>query len=104
MLFGNFVESQSKDFSEAIDDDESTEDYGYLSDSDLEDGEDDKAPFPNPTSKSKIHPLDLSGEDKVVCEGHEERVERGKVVEIPDMAFVTSVEVDNAFIVSLITL
>ena len=39
--------------------------------------------------KSKRHPPDLSGDDKIVCEGHEERVEKGKVVKIPDMAFVT---------------
>ena len=104
MFFGSFAESQSKVFNEAIDEEESTEDYGYLSDSDLEDGEDDKDPLPNPTSKSKVRPLGFAGEDRIVCEGHEERVERGKVVKIPDMAFVTSVEVDNAFIVSLITL
>ena len=86
MLFGNFAESRSKDFNEAIDKEESTEDYGYLSDSDLEDDEDDKASSLNPTSKSKVHP---SGENKIVCEGHEECVETGKVVKIPDVAFVT---------------
>ena len=85
MLFGNFAESRSKNFNEAIYEDESTDDYGYLSDSDLEDGEDDKASF-NPTSESTVH---LSGEDKILCEGHEECIEKGKVVQIPDMAFVT---------------
>ena len=85
MLFGNFAESRSKNFNEAIDEDESTDDYGYLSDSDLEDGEEDKASF-NLTSESTVHP---SGEDKILCEGHEECIEKGKVVEIPDMAFVT---------------
>ena len=87
MLFGNFAESQSKDFNEGIDEDGSAEDYGYLSDSDLEDSEDGK--ISKPTAKSKVHLLELSGKDKIVCEGHEERVEKGKVVEIPDMAFVT---------------
>ena len=87
MLFGNFAESKSKDFNEATDEDESAEDYGYLSDSDLEDSEDDKVS--KPTAKSKVNPLELSGKDKVVCEGHEECVEKGKVVEIPDMAFIT---------------
>ena len=86
MLFGNFAESRSKDFNEAIDKEESTEDYGYLSDSDLEDDEDDKASSLNPTSNSKVH---LSGEKKIVCEGHEECVKIGKVVKIPDIAFVT---------------
>ena len=88
MLFGDFAESQSKDFNEPIDE-ESIEDYDYASDSDLEDGEDDKALLPDPTSASKTHPLDLSGEDKILCEGHKERVETGKVVRIPDTAFLT---------------
>ena len=89
MLFGNFAESQSKDFNEAIDEEEYTEDYGYLPDSDLEDSEDEKASSLKPASKSNVRPLDRSGEDKIVCEGHEEHVERGKVVRIPDVAFVT---------------
>jgi hypothetical protein len=87
VLFGNFAESQSKDFNEVVDEEEYAEDYGYLSDSDLEDSEDEKAS--KPTANSKTHPLDLPGKDKIVCEGHEERVEKGKVVKIPDMAFVT---------------
>ena len=82
MLFGNFAESQSKDFNEAIDEDESTEDYGYSSDSDLE-GDD---PWFVRKSQPKVH---LSGEDEIVCEGHEESVEKWKVVKIPDVAFVT---------------
>ena len=86
MLFGNFAESRLKDFNEAIDEDESTEYYGYLSDSDLEDSEDEKAPLFNPTSESTVH---FSGEDEILCEVHEECVEKGKMVKIPDMAFVT---------------
>ena len=89
VLFGNFAESQSKDFEEEIDEEEIAEDYGYLSDSDLEDGEDRKAAPPRRTTKSKSYSFGLSCEDKVVCEGHEERVKKGKVVKIPDMAFVT---------------
>lgn len=80
MLFGNFTESQSKDLNGAIDEEESTEDYGYLSDSDLEDDED---------SNPKIRPLDLSEEDETTCEGHEVCVEKGKVIKIPDVAFIT---------------
>ena len=86
MLFGNFAESQPKDFNEAIDEDESTEDYGYLSDSDLEDNEDKKVPLFDPTYKSTVH---FSAEKKILCEVHEECIEKGKVVKIPDMAFVT---------------
>ena len=93
VLFGNFAESQSKDFKEAIDEGESAEDYGYLSDSDLEDDEDEKvALFKQRATKPKAHPFNpfaIPSEDKIVCEEHEEHVEKGKVVKIPDMAFVS---------------
>ena len=94
MLFGNFAESQSKDFNkEPIDDEDLAEDYGYLSDSDLEDDEDEKVALFKGASKPKIQVLDpfgIPGEDRrVLCEEHDERVEKGKVVKIPDMAFVT---------------
>lgn len=89
VLFGNFAESQSKDFEEAVDEEDIAEDYGYISDSDLEDGGDERVTSPKDSKKSKGYSFNLSGEDKVVCEGHEERVEKGKVVEIPDIAFVT---------------
>jgi len=90
VLFGNFLESQSKDFREAIDEEESAEDYGYLSDSDLEDGEDEKVAPSKHTTESKARlpdPFAVPGKDKkIVCEEH---VGKGKVVKIPDMAFVT---------------
>jgi len=88
VLFGKFAESQPRDFNEeTIDEAEYAEDYGYLSDSDLEDDEDGKAasiPVPN--------------EDKTTLyEEYEERVEKGKVVKIPDMAFVTWVQPMDSF-------
>ena len=86
MLFGTFAESQSRDFNEAIDEEEFAEDYGYLSDSDLEDHEASK---PKPGFRSKIHRPNLSGKNEIICEAHEEYVEKGKVVKIPDVAFVT---------------
>jgi len=92
VLFGSFTEAQSKDFKEAIDEDEPGDDYDYLSDSDLEDDEDEKAALFKHTNKSEVHPFDpfaIPGEDKIACEKHEEHVEKGKVVKIPDMAFVT---------------
>lgn len=92
MLFGNFAESQSKNFKGVIDEEESAEDYGYLSDSDLEDYDDEKCSFKH-AAKAKVHhpfnPFAVPGEDRVACEGYEERVEKGKVVKIPDIAFVT---------------
>ena len=74
---------------ETIEDEECADDYGYLSDSDLEDGEDEKVLSSESTTKSKGRPFDLPGKNKIVCEGHEERVNKGKAVKIPDMAFVT---------------
>lgn len=91
VLFGNFSESQSKDFKEALDEEELAEDYGYLSDSDLEDDADEK-PLSKHANKSKFHsfdPFPVPGEDKIVYERTEEHVGKGKVVKIPDMAFVT---------------
>lgn len=97
VLFGQFVESQSRDFKEAIDEEKPAEEYGYSSDSDLEDDEDEKSSFED-SSKPKIHPFDLfpiPGEDVSSCEKNEECVGKGKVVKIPDMAFVTWVKSSN---------
>lgn len=64
-----------------------------MSDSDLEDDEDEKVSLFKHTTKAKVHPFRdpfaISGEENAACEDHEERVEKGKVVKIPDMAFVT---------------
>ena len=93
VLFGNFAESKSKDFSkEEIDAEEPAEDYGYLSDSDLEDDEDERVASFKHTHKSNVHPVSpfgVLGEDRKILEEHEEHVEKGKVVKIPDMALVT---------------
>ena len=91
VLFGNFSESQSKDFKEAVDEEESAQDYGYLSDSDLEDDEDQKPSFKH-IKKPKVHsfdPFPAPGEEKIIYEKNEEHVGKGKVVKIPDIAFVT---------------
>jgi len=94
VLFGDFAESQSKDFNEEeLDGEEYAEDYGYLSDSDLEDDEDEKVAPLKRTSKPRVHQFDFFGvtyeEKRLLCEEYEEPVEKGKVVKIPDMAFVT---------------
>ena len=93
VLFGNFAESQSKDFKEAIDEEETTEDYGYLSDSDLEDDEDERTTSFKHSSESAVLNFSLvpvvSGVGKIPCEEQEEHIEKGKVVKIPDNAFVT---------------
>jgi hypothetical protein len=99
VLFGGFAESQSKDLKEEIDEEECAEDYGYLSDSDLEDDggledDEDKKPSFKGANKSKFdssNPFVAPGEEKVACEDddYEECVEKGKIVRIPDVAFVT---------------
>jgi len=94
VLSRKVAEFQPKDFSGDITDDGiSAEDYGYLSDSDLEDDEDEKIFPPKHASKSIVHPFDpfgIPGEGRrIPYEGHQEHAEKVKVVRIPDMAFVT---------------
>ena len=95
VLFGGFGESQSKDFKEAIDEEECSEDYDYSSDSDLEDEEDERVALSKPKAKSKaqarsLNPFAIPGEnDRIIFEEHEERIDEGKVIKIPDVAFVT---------------
>lgn len=98
MLFGQFGEAEPKDFSEPLDDDESADDYGYYSDSDLEEDEDcvslTKSPKQNslPTGSNLPDPFHFSlSEDKPAptCGEYEGRPEKGKVIKIQDMAFVT---------------
>lgn len=87
--------AQLKDFfgEDVIDNEEYAEDYGYSSDSDLEDDEDEKARPAKQGGKSKVHLFDLcgvSGEDRMIpFEEHKEDIEQGNVVKIPDVAFVT---------------
>ena len=85
VLFGSFAEAQSKDFNEeTIDEEEFAKDYGYSSDSDLEDDDDDD------DDDGGFAPVGIPLEEKKrLCEEHEERIEKGKIVKIPDMAFVT---------------
>ena len=92
MLFGDFSESQSKDFEDPIDEEEHAENYAYLSDSDLEDDEDERALSSNYTAGSEVHSFDpfaAASKVKTACEEYQEHVEKGKVVKIPDMAFIT---------------
>jgi hypothetical protein len=100
VLFGDFAEARSRNFQEAINEEELAEDYGYLSDSDLED-EDDELSIPRSATtkdvtKDTIQPgvglpssPATSNENERVYEDYEECIEQGKVVKIPDMAFVT---------------
>lgn len=97
MLFGQFGEAEAKDFSEPLDNNESVEDYGYHSDSDLEEDEDFTSqkeavkehsvaggcpsdPFCFPPVKSE--PAPTYGE-------YQECLQKGKVIKIQDVAFIT---------------
>jgi hypothetical protein len=85
VFFGDFVESQQKDFNDPIDEEGSAEDYGYLSDSDLEDDEDVKCARQAAVSGPPVIP----GSGDTAYENRKECIERGRVVKIPDVAFVT---------------
>lgn len=87
MLFGNFSESQSKNFRETIDEGDYAEDYGYSSDSDLETDEDESVRIEN-TANAGVQQwggYESSGGNTTVGEG----ITTGKVVKVTDMAFVT---------------
>ena len=58
VLPGNLLEAQSKDFEEVIDGGETTEDYGYSSDSDLGDDEDEKSVPLKEKTRLLSHPFD----------------------------------------------
>ena len=83
VFFGSFAEAQLKDFNdETIDEEEIAQDYGYSSDSDLEDDVDGGVALVAPV----VVPPE---EKKILGEEHDERIEKGKIVKIPDMALVT---------------
>jgi len=101
VLFGTFAEAEFKDFSEATDDSESAEDYGYYSDSDLEEDDDHVTNsgerLPKKTVPLRGHPFDpfcfSLGDDKSAQTYGErkERPEKRKVIKIQDVAFITYV-------------
>lgn len=84
VLSGAFSESEMKDFSEAVDDGEFAEDYGYSSDSDLEEDWDFRSPAP-PEDWSKTRQREaLYGQYK-------EHIRMGMVIRVQDVAFITYV-------------
>ena len=91
------MESQSRSLREAIDEQEFAEDYGYSSDSDIEDEEDQwniqRCGVTSYGIESGVRILSgspaISSEDKIAYEDHDECVKQGKVVKILDVAYVT---------------
>jgi hypothetical protein len=97
VLFGTFAEAGSKDFSEPLDGSECGEDYGYYSDSDLEEDDDsaDSKESLNQTGPARGHPFDpfcfhfTDNKPTLICGEHKEELEKGKVIKVQDMAFIT---------------
>ena len=81
VLSGPFSESEIKGFSETVDDGEYAEDYGYSSDSDLEEDCDFESPVP-PANLKRPQPRALYGE-------YQENARTGNVIKIQDVAFIT---------------
>ena len=81
LLSSPFSESGAKDFSEPIDEGEFADDYGYSSDSDLEEDWDFESPAPKPRLKP-VQPKALYGKYK-------DHLKIGKVIKIRDVAFIT---------------
>ena len=88
VLLRNLPGPQSRDLREAIEEEETAEDYGYSSDSDLEDDEEHMVSSFNQPGKKQPDPFAIPGEEKTVFEDREERVD-SKAIKIRDMAFVT---------------
>jgi hypothetical protein len=84
VLSGPFLESEIKDLSETADDGEFAEDYGYLSDSDLEEDWDFESPAP------PDFPTRPRQQGATYCK-YKEHVRMGRVIKIQDVAFVTCV-------------
>ena len=93
VLFGTFAEAESRDFSEPLDSGEYAENYGYYSDSDLEKG--DLEDTPKETRPTRGHPFDpfcftlTDGKSTPAHGEYEERLGKGKVIKIQDMALIT---------------
>ena len=77
---------------ESAGDEETTKEYGYSSDSDLEDDEEEMVTSLNWAGKAKAQKSNsfaIPGEDETFCQEWGERVDKDIVTKIPDMSFVT---------------
>ena len=98
MLSGTYLESEPKDFSEPIDEDEQAENYGYYSDSDLEDDDDavnaagKVSKKTNPPKSNSLDPFRLPAHDKKPAPVYGEWSEspgKGPIIKIHDIALIT---------------
>lgn len=100
VLSGQFAESEPKEFSGPVDEGEQAENYGYYSDSDLEDDDEDAVNAAGRASKGAIrprrnlHPTRSTADQKEPVPTHgewEELLAKGTVIKIRDIAFITCV-------------
>ncbi|KAF9785361.1 hypothetical protein BJ322DRAFT_827159 [Thelephora terrestris] len=98
LLSGTYSESEPKDFSESIDEDEQAENYGHSSDSDLEDDDhvvNSMAKTPKkaaPPKSNSLGPSCLPASDKRPAPVYGEWKEpsgKGTIIKIHDVAFIT---------------
>ena len=93
VLFGNFLEAELRDFSDDVGSHESTaEDYGYFSDSDLEDDDNEPArstPARDESNATSPRPPHCPADEEQYFGNHSELAKKGKIVKVPDIAFVT---------------
>ena len=92
VLSGSYAESEPKDFSELIDEDEQAENYDYHSDSDLEDDEDvlNAGNAPKKVTPLKSDPLSTDVKKSTSIYGEwNESPGRGTIIKIHDIAFIT---------------
>ena len=89
VLSGDSVESQSEDLQDPLDEAESADIYGYLSDSDLEDDEEVNPPPKSHEPLSGASYEDNKDKNATSSEFYQESVERYKIIKISDVAFVT---------------
>lgn len=87
MLFGTFAEAEVKDFSEPCGD-EFAEDYGYSSDSDLEEDSDFEGHEPVAALAASSS---IRTDRMVPLDGYQENIKAGKVIKVQDIAFITYV-------------
>ena len=95
VLSGSFSESEIRDFSETVDNGELADDYGYLSDSDLEEDWDFESLSPQtPPSKPRQQDQDAPHYE------YKEHPQMGRVIKIQDVAFITCVHPKSIFSLS----
>jgi len=97
VLSGTFAEAELKDLSLPIDEDECAENYGYCSDSDLEDDDDAAKEGEAPKKKDTLrgHPFDpfcFTVSKEIPTYGqHKVSTKKGTVIKVQDIAFITCV-------------